>query len=118
MSSHFVAGLMLCCLARSGSSESNKFRVDESGLAYVSHRDGEWRVEPRLVPWQEDPHVIARANFTNAQRETGWTFLEVQTRESADDALQGLRDVGELLNQLRHIVRLKNAAPGKRHADY
>ncbi len=40
------------------------------------------------VDWNYDDTVVAIANLTNAQAETGWNILEIQTRESAPDQLQ------------------------------
>ena len=61
---------------------------DPSGHVSVAFKEGQWKVYPVLLDWDEDYSVIARANFTNAQSTTGWMMLEVQTRESAPDQLQ------------------------------
>jgi len=32
--------------------------------------------------------VIARGSFENAQQKTGWMYLDIETRETAEDELQ------------------------------
>jgi hypothetical protein len=46
------------------------------------------QISDELLDWSSNPKVVARANFTNGQLSTGWLYLEVQTRESAEDVLQ------------------------------
>lgn len=41
-----------------------------------------------LVDWAENPTVVARASLDNAQQTSGWMYLEVQTRENAEDKIQ------------------------------
>ena len=40
------------------------------------------------MKFEDDDSIIAIANFTNSQLETGWMYLEVETKESMADELQ------------------------------
>ena len=68
--------------------KANEVIGDPSGFVSVGYVDGEWKVHPLLIDWDEDLSIIARANFTNAQTSTGWMMLEIQTRETSPDQLQ------------------------------
>ncbi len=43
---------------------------------------------PGLISFSSDPTVVAVANLTNSQVETGWMYLEVQTDEAKADEMQ------------------------------
>ncbi len=42
------------------------------------------------MDFKSDPDVVAVANLTNAQTETGWMYLEVTTDETKPDEEQAL----------------------------
>ena len=52
------------------SSEKSILR-DSTGFVSVAFRNSTWEVIPKLIDWDEDHSIKARANFTNLQNSTG-----------------------------------------------
>ncbi len=63
-------------------------RGDDSGFVSVAMQDGQWKIYEEYIDWNKNDSIVAIANLTNAQDETGWNYLEIQTRESSPDQLQ------------------------------
>ncbi len=59
----------------------------------VLYKDGKWEVvEGDLLDFSSE--VVAVANLTYAQNETGWNYLEVASNEEQDDEKQAIGDAG------------------------
>lgn len=47
-----------------------------------------FQFKTEIIDFKDDPNVIAVANFTNDQHGSGWMYLEIKTREDANDKMQ------------------------------
>ena len=54
-----------------GHSSENSILRDSNGFVSVAFRNRTWEVIQKLIDWDEDHSIKARANFTNLQNSTG-----------------------------------------------